>query len=75
MDSACVSLDGCSVSGNKGPGLDLSGAGHALVADCTVKGNCGGVFLWDDSKCVLQARNGCQRGVIEEITPAAVTFC
>lgn len=56
MDAACVSLSACSVSGNRGPGLDISGDGQAIVAECTVKGNCGGVFLWDDAKCVLQVR-------------------
>lgn len=70
MDAACVSLEGCVVTGNKGPGVDLSGEAAALLADCTVKDNCGGVFLWEDAKCSLQVTL-----ITSTLLVQAVGFC
>ena len=49
MDNAAVSLLACTVTGNKGPGVDCSGNGVAEIRGGDVAGNVGGVWLWDDS--------------------------
>jgi hypothetical protein len=55
MDNACVEAVDCALSGNKGPGVDLSGSAHASLSRCTILDNVGGVFMWDATTAALQS--------------------
>lgn len=59
MDTAKLTLSNCTLRNNKGPGVDCSGAGEAVLKDTKVRDNVGGVWLWDASRvemhqCELQ---------------------
>jgi hypothetical protein len=50
MDTAKLALSNCTLRNNKGPGIDCSGAGEAVLKDTKVRDNVGGVWLWDASR-------------------------
>ena len=53
MDSAVCALRECTISGNLGPGADVSGKGRLVAEKCAITGNVGGLWLWDSSKAVV----------------------
>jgi parallel beta-helix repeat protein len=55
MDSACVEAVDCTLTGSKGPGVDISGSAHASLTRCIVTDNAGGIFMWDVATATLQS--------------------
>ena len=58
MDAAFIQINGCKIMRNKGPGIDMSGKGTAVVKSSVLEENVGGVWCWDTagvslSYCVL----------------------
>lgn len=49
MDSAQLTLQQCTISGCKGPGVDCSGTARLALCGGSVEGNVGGVWLWEGS--------------------------
>ena len=60
MDDACVSLAECVIVDNRGPGIDVSDRAKVVAERCRVRGNVGGVWLWDDAAC--DVRGGIVQG-------------
>ena len=54
MEHACVEAVSCTLRGNKGPGVDISGSAHVAMDGCVVTDNAGGVFMWDTASASLQ---------------------
>lgn len=48
-----MELIDCHIRDNKGPGIDISDGGAVTMRNCWVKNNCGGVFMWDESRASL----------------------
>ncbi len=54
MDSAKVTLIDCTIKGCKGPGVDCSEKGQAVIRGGCIEGNVGGVWVWDSARAVLK---------------------
>jgi len=50
LHSSHVLLASCSVSDNKGPGLDISGSATLKLEACRVDRNVGGVWVWQQAR-------------------------